>query len=427
MKYKLMLLGLILLITTMSVMAIDVQAPIINITMLSQDPDPVGPGEYFEVRFKIHNDYGGSVAERFQVMLDPDYPFSLDKNEEALRNIGEMPALGDAGNVLVLKFKVRVAENAVEGANPLKLKYKHGSLGWISREFDVDVQTVDANLGIVGVETLPEKIKPGEEVTLNIKVKNMADSTMKDVTLKLDLTYSELLDSATVVTASDSILAFNSLPFAPIGSATEQKIESLNPGEEYIYSYKLIAFSDAESMIYKVPIEITYYDELETSYVKNDIIGLVVGSKPDMSVVVEEADLYVGKTSGDIAIKFVNKGFSDVKFLQVTLEDNGEYEVISAKEVYIGNVESDDYETAEFTVFLTNGATKQEKTIHLPINVEYRDANNNIYTEKLDLELDILKPEKLGIKKSSNGSGLIIILLVVGGIIYYRRRKKKKK
>ncbi len=409
---------------TTSVLSVDVKAPAINVTMISQDPDPVGPGEYFEARFKIYNSYGGTTAKNFQAMIEAKYPFSLDQSESPIRSIGDLPAIGDSGNVVVLKYKIRVDEDAVEGPNPISLKYKYDGIDWIGQEFNINVQTVDANLAISGVETIPDKIKPGKEATLNIKVKNMADSTMKDISLKLDLTYSDLLSSSTAVTPKESINAFNSLPFAPISSATEQKIETLKPGEEHIFSYNIIAFSDALPKIYKVPIEINYYDELETRYSKKDVIGLIVGTEPDLSVAVEETDLYAGKKTGSVSIKFVNKGFSEIKFLDVKLGKSKEYEIISADEAYIGNIDSDDYETALFKLYL-KGSTKNEKTIELPLKIEYRDANNNLYNKELSLSLNILKPEKLGIKKKSFPLA-IVVLLALGIAFAYKKRKAKK-
>ena len=424
-SYLIMLLILVVTLTS----AVAIEAPAINISLMNQDPDPVGPGEYVELRFVVQNTKGGSVAEDFQLELVPEYPFFVDSSETLIRSLGDLPALGDGSNVFVVKYKVRVAEDAVEGDVPIKIKYKHGMLPWITKEFDVQVQTLDANLAIISVTSDPEKIKPGEEAFVKVKVKNMADSTLRDVTLKLDLTYSDITDSLSATTASDKIAAFESLPFAPIGSATEQKIYSLEAGEEHEFEYNLIAFSDAESQIYKVPIELSYYDELETQYTKEDIIGLVVGTKPDLSVIVDESELYVGNRVGTVTIRFINKGFSDVKFLDVTLEGTDEIEVLSAKEVYVGNVDSDDYETVDFDVYLKNGASKKESTINLPLKVEYRDTNNNIYQEDLNLEMRILSPEKLGIKTNFNGFFIIIlvVLAVVVYVLYKRSRKKKKK
>jgi LPXTG-motif cell wall-anchored protein len=110
------------------------------------------------------------------------------------------------------------------------------------------------------------------------------------------------------------------------------------------------------------------------------------------------------------------------------LEDTAEFEVLSAQEIYVGNVDSDDYETAEFNIYLTNDGFKEEKVISLPLKVEYRDANNNLYTDEYDFKLKILNPKKLGIKKRSGTTTFVMFLVILGlvAFLYFRRRRKKK-
>lgn len=418
-----MMLIMIMVLTTM-VWAQAFSTPTISISLLNQDPDPVGPGEYVELRFKVINQRAGSSANDLELRLNPEYPFTLDPNEDAVKLVGDLPALGDGENALIVKYKLKIDESAVEGVNKVNLEYRHNNLAWISQEFNVNVQTRDANIAVISVETVPEKIKPGDETTVKVKIKNMADSTMRDVALKLDLTYSSVLTTATLV-------SFDSLPFAPLGSSTEQKISSLKPNEVHEFEYKLISYSDAESKVYKVPIVITYYDELETQYTKNDILGLIVGSKPDLSVIVDETDLMVGKRTGTVSIRFINKGFSDVKFLDVTVPSNGKYELLSPEEVYVGNVDSDDYETADFKIYLKEDV-KEEHEITLPVKVEYRDANNNIYTENIELAVHIHTSSKItGVNpmQSLIGTlfGLGFLVLIALGFFFLGRRVGRRK
>jgi hypothetical protein len=422
---KTKLISIILLMTLLLSVAYAIEAPTLDITLINQDPDPAGPGDYVELRFKVVNTQAGSNAKDLMFRLKPQFPFSLDPSEDEEKSFGNLPALGDAGNALIVKYKLLVDDDAVQGSNKIHLEYKHDLLGWIAKEFTVDIQTVDANIAIVSVNTNPEKIRPGEESEVQITVRNMADSTVKDVSFKLDLTYDNLLSGATSKTATDSINAFNELPFAPIESASEKKIDSLKSGEEVVFTYRLISYSDAESKVYKIPVEINYYDELETKYTKNDLIGLVVGSQPDLSVIIDETSLYVGKKTGTVTVRFINKGFSDIKFLDVKLPSNGAYELLSAEEVYVGNVDSDDYETAEFELYLKEDS-REESIIKLPLSVEYRDANNNIYSNQVDLDLRIVTAEKKGVSAGGSPVGLIVVIvIIVGGIWYFRKKRKK--
>ena len=105
---------------------------------------------------------------------------------------------------------------------------------------------------------------------------------MEDISFKLDLALSSLLSKVSTSTVSNgdtSTIYYDSVPFAPINSATEQKIKMMKPGEEKELVFEIMVYPDAEARVYKVPIVLDYRDELERNYTKEDIVGLVVGSK----------------------------------------------------------------------------------------------------------------------------------------------------
>src|SRR3989338_4611362 len=49
---------------------------LLNVTLLSQEPDPVEPGEVVEIRFNVQN-FGSKNAEDAQLDILPDFPFSM--------------------------------------------------------------------------------------------------------------------------------------------------------------------------------------------------------------------------------------------------------------------------------------------------------------------------------------------------------------
>lgn len=381
----------------------------INITIVNQEPDPVEPGDYVTVRFKFENK-GSANAEDVTVELLPEYPFSL-YSDEAVKKIGSIygKQIGDMG--VIVKYRIRVDKDAVEGENELELRYRIEDKPWTKPEpFLIDVQTHDAILSISSVLSGKDMIRPGEASNLIIDFKNIADSLIKDVKVRLD---------------------FGGVPFAPIGSTNEKTIKKLDAGEDVKLNFKIMAEADAESKVYKIPLFFDYQDELGNKYFKNSTIGLVVGDIPDLSVTIDSSGIYTSGKSGDIVIKFVNKGVTDIKFLNVKLRHTNDYKIVSSDEVYIGNIDSDDYETAEFTVFV--GKTK-EKEVTLPISIEYKDANNEDYAEDIALYLKLYsaaEAKRFGLVKGSAAKGiLIIIVIVVGGFFGYkkwRRRKKAKK
>jgi hypothetical protein len=126
-----------------------------------------------------------------------------------------------------------------------------------------------------------------------------------------------------------------------------------------------------------------------------------------------------------VVVRVVNKGNPDIKFLNVKLNDADGFKVIGVNEAYIGKLDSDDFSTAEFKIFV-NGKNK----IKLPIQITYKDANNKNYIENKDVELKLYsnnEAKRLGLKKDNNILFVVIVLIGFIGVGYYYVKKKKSK
>ncbi|MBU2561317.1 MAG: COG1361 S-layer family protein [Nanoarchaeota archaeon] len=401
----------------------------IRVSMISQDPDPVKPGEYLELRWMVIN-YGSTPLEDVEFMLVPDYPLQLLGTDNGIRKIGTIQGHQKGEEGVVLYYKVRIDEDAAEGVNKLTLKYRYkGMDGWTKLDlFETRVQSVDAAVVIDDILMEPSRITPGSTGKLNIKLRNLADSLMKDVNVKLDLTLSTIPRSAT---GAESSLLYDALPFAPTTSASERRVQSIKPGGTAIVSYDLMVYPDATSRVYKLPIIITYKDELGTEFTKNDIIGVVVGSAPDIYVVIDQTDLVAGKKTGKVSFKFVNKGVTDVKFLDVSLKETEDYKIVSANKEYIGNIDSDDFESVDFSIYLNdNGDADHSAVISFPLHIEFKDANNVDYDKDVTLEYQIRTAAEKGEIKSQSALmivlAIVIIVAVWLGYRWWDRRRKRK-
>jgi hypothetical protein len=394
---------------------------VLKINFINQDPDPVEPGEYVDVRWKLEN-LGDQSLENVEIEFVATYPFSVDENPIKSFDTIDPKIKDEAG--IIIKYKVRVDENAIEGTNTIKIRYRSDDSSWTTQEYNIEVQTVDANLGIMSIETVPSEIYPGDSFDLKIKVKNLADSTIKDVNMKLDLLLSTITAGSVTTTKSDIL---DALPFAPTKSATEKKIRNIRQGEEVIFTYSLIAYADAEAKVYKIPIELGYYDGIGTQYAKEDIVGIIIQSKPDLRVILENSEITKQGTKGEVSVKFVNKGLTDIKLLNVMLDENNNYDILSTKEVYIGNIESDDYETADFELF-----AKTNNLAELPIKIEYEymDANNNKIVETAELKVKLCSEGDPSCTVEKNNTTAIyggIALLIIVGFFIIRAILKRKK
>lgn len=372
----------------------------LRIVETKYEPYPVEPGEYFVLWLSIQNK--GRDATDLTLKLEPEFPFSLDPNEKAERNFGKILS----GQSLLVRYKIRVSHDAVEGDNPLKYMFKtRNAENWNEAALEVMVRTHDIVLAVESIETMPKKIRPGKTGAIIIAFKNMADSLIKNVKVRINL---------------------GGIPLAPIGSTNEKMIKWVDSNEEFEVRFNVMAEPDAASDIYKIPLELEYSDEIGNAYSRNNTISVIIGDAPDLSVNLDSSTIIQSETKGDITVKFVNKGLIDIKFLNVNIKASDSYKVISAEEVYIGNIDSDDYETADFKLFVN----KASGGIIVPLRLEYMDANNDEYTKLVELTLplyDTKEAKKLGLIASRGSGGILVFLIIVGaGIVGYRKWKKKK-
>jgi hypothetical protein len=406
-----------------------VSGPSIRVSMISQNPDPVQPGDYVELRWMVYN-MGSTPLENVEFKLNKQYPFEFLGGDDGLRSLGTIQGNQHGEEGVVLYYKVRVNDAASEGTNKLALEYRSTTVkDWAKLDdYDIRIQSVDAALVIEDVKVDPARIPAGNSGKVTIKNTNLADSIMENINVKLDLTLETIPQP---VTSTDATELYNALPFVPTNSASEKHIQSIKPGESKFVSYNLATYPDAVSKVYKVPVTITYRDEIDTEYTINDIIGIVIGSEPDLYVVIDSTDLLAGKKNGVVSFKFVNRGITDVKFLDVTLKDTENYQIISASEEYIGNLDSDDFESIDFSVYLKNNANaKNSESIEFPLHIEYKDANNVQYSKNVTVKHRINTALETGSGSSSSAMIIVVaVILIVVVYVGYRlliRRKKKK-
>lgn len=381
----------------------------IQVSLLNHDPDPAQPGRYVDLRFRIEN-LGAYTAEDTIFELFTEYPFSLDPGKSARRELGSIYGRSIGDDAATLFYKVRVDRNAIDGDNFVRIRYSvdRGNTWVLSDLFTIRIQSAYAIVGIEKVTTTPTKLEPGKKAKVAITLKNLADSVMEDVTLKLDMSSS-------------------TMPFVPIDSTSEKKVKSLAPGESKDFVFDIMALGDAEAQVYKLPIVISYVDAAGTFYNKSDILALVVGATPDIQIYVDEQSAYSAGRAIKVTVRFVNKGVTDVKFLNVMLPEGDGFEIISNPTVYIGDLDSDDYETAEFDVYVE----KTSDDVILPLKLEYTDPNNEEFIQNVELKLNLYSAEqqkRYGLNGGNGFTGIFIVVLILGGGYFgYRKWKKKKK
>jgi len=279
-------------------------------------------------------------------------------------------------------------------------------------------------LTIKSVSSNPEEAQPGEVVTVSIEIENTNNYDAENINVKLILT--EEKGEANPLTGIAETSGIN-LPFAPYQSSSEKFLEDLKKGDEEDIKFRLIVLPEAVSGIYKIPVEMIYEDDDGKEYTKKDLISVIVNSKPELKISAEDSVIIKGKEN-KISLRIVNSGLADVKFVYITLEDVSGINVLSENEQYIGDVDSDDFDSVDYRIYVSAVASN---ILNLPINLVYKDSTNKEFeeTKKISLRVYSLKEaQNLGlIAKPSYKYYIIAGGLVIIYIIYRIRKSIKKK
>ncbi|MEM4703394.1 MAG: hypothetical protein QXP53_02855 [Candidatus Pacearchaeota archaeon] len=371
---------LILLISYGSAKDIDIS--------LSYKPYPAHPGDILELEFEIQNNEASAL--NLTLRLEVDDPFNLISGKEKSISL-------EAFETKTILYKIEIDPSAEEEKEEITLRYKTDG-DWNFEDFDIIIAPRQVYLEIVSVNSIPEKVAPGQEVEVKMKIKNTANSEIKNVILKLNI---------------------DNLPFAP-QSVTEQRIASLNAREEKEISLRLFVLAEAEIKTYKIPLEIIYEDSYGKNYTKKDSIALQVYEAPSIELNVEKNELIMKKPS-KVQFKVLNKGLGDLMFVETKILNSADYSIEKGYE-YIGKISSDDYDTVDFQV------TPKKQSIILKILINYRDSNNQKYSEIKEI------PVKVYTISEARTAGLLpkfpwimIVILVIIAIIVWRVSARKKK
>src|SRR3989344_1159143 len=183
---------------------------------------------------------------------------------------------------------------------------------------------VDAQIAVRSFDAIPDEVSPGNQVKLSITLENVGDDAIRNILVKLDL---------------------SQVPFAPLHSSSEKIIDKIREDNEETVYFDLVVLPDASPQIYKIPVELSYNGTVKTS-----LISLEVSAEAKLDVILEESEIIKVNDNGEVTLKFVNNGLTHIKFLKVTLQDSQNYEILSTKSLYIGEVDVDDFDTEKFMI-----------------------------------------------------------------------------
>jgi len=389
---------LLVLLLILSTLPVAFAGPDVEVTLQRYEPFPAEPGTYTDVYLLISNKRG--LAVDLAIEFVPEYPFSLSPGDDPKHFIGNLDALQE--NYAVVKYRVNIAPDAINKDYNFTILHNLGDQRTkIKSEFPLTVKGADASITLDGYDFTPKEIKPGETALLKLHLKNTGSGNVKDIDVSLD---------------------FSDTKVSTIGSGTTKRIPRLKPGERAEIDFEIIVDGSATVRVVDIPVKLAFKDYLNSKYEQTTNLGMIIKAAPELKVRLDDTDIIEQQTPGEISIQVINSGIVDLRYLTIELEKSPNYDILSyANDVYIGNLDSDDFEIANFKIH------PKKRNPNLKFRVDFKDPYNTDYSQDYEIPLRVITPAQLGEKKSYTSSILIVLAIVCVGLYFYNRSRKRKK
>lgn len=386
MKKIFILLAIILILPLVSArQSYEINNNQIRIDLTKYNPSPILIGGEAEVTFEIYNT-GSSTLRNFEITAVGKHPFEI--LNRATHKIIEL----QSEESYEIVYKIKVKPNVGEDTYQLALQYYSDLNDRVeSVPFDVPVKSVKRTVASTTVTTDPEYIAPGEIAFINVEIENNADFAMKDVEVKINF----------------------SGPISPYKTTTQKQIDIIQAKSSETAQFQVIALPDAEPNVYMLPLYIIFDDELGNVNTRQDYIGIIISKLPEYDIIVEDSTLIRGNMD-EITLSLSNIGPSNIKYLILEVLPSKYYKILTSPRTYIGHLEPDDYETAEF-----NFLPRRSGNIPISVKLEYKDDMNNPITKIVEVETYVYSrtyAKMLGIIPGGSLIKLIMYIIIISFI-----------
>jgi len=365
-------------------------------SVLKYEPAPAEQGNTVDVWVQLSN--AGTQADQVAIKFLPAYPFSLPQGMSDTIDVGTIPATEDK----LVKFTLFIDGNAPNGEKNMTFLYKYGTRNeWTKFDAPLSLQTQNAVLVIDDYQVNPAQVIPGQPVDVTLKLRNAGRIAIKNLDVGIDL-------------ADGS--------FSTIGSGAKKRVDRIDAGETETVTFKLASDTSTAVKVYSIPVSLYYQDERNKQFTDTAKFSLVVNAVPEMSMTIDSTKFDSKTKPGTVSLKVVNKGVVNLKYVTVRLVQTPEYDVLSStNEQYVGNLDSDDFESVDFTI------KPLKENPRLQVQVDFKDPYNVDFHQSYDLPLRIITAADLGTGGFPTGTVIVALLIIGGGAYWWFKRKKKAK
>ncbi|MBP2030857.1 hypothetical protein J2755_001805 [Methanohalophilus levihalophilus] len=373
----------------------------LRVDVLEYEPYPAEIGAYVSIWVKVEN-FASGEAEDVSIMLEPEYPLSLDSPSNALQNFGELPPDRSA----IHEYRLYVDENAKSGTADFDVLYRASEdFGWQKESFEIRVgSTTFDSRGTVELENLiaePSVFIPGDEGSISFTLTNTAQASTITIDDEVYDTYARV-QSATL-TGTDMI-TITSVPYEGKGV--------LGPGDSVQVSYNIEVSDAIEDGTYFLDLAMIGNSH---SFNNNWMIPLVVDSSSVR--VIPSKSLILQNGEGTLEFDVANIHPNALSSVSVMLEAEGVD--FFPKEYFVGSMDPDEL----FTIEIDGKAEDLSTTdpVNVTVIVDYRNGLNQ---HEEVLEIQTLTFEHVQEESNNAALAVILVIAIVGAVGFYLYRKK---
>jgi hypothetical protein len=398
------LLCLALLFALFSIPACAADGADLKISVLKYEPAPAEIGEYVSVWVKLEN-LGYAKAEDVSIRMVPEYPFTLDSQNNAIQKIGIL----SPDNAAVHEYRLFVDRSANVGISTFEVWYQEDSSDtWFKKEFEMRVgsDTFDSR-GTIQLESSsvePEVFMPGDEGTITFSLKNSAteysitlDGEQYDTNARIQSASLDGVDGVKVTTESY------------YGNGV------IGPGETLALTYNIVVDEDMPDGTYYLGMSI-----VGSSHVYNNNWRIPLKVDSSSVRVIPSKPLLLENGKGTLEFDVANIHPNMLSSVSVQLEAEGVE--FSPAEYFIGAMDPDELFTIEFD------AEAMDENVEFPVNLTVSaNIRNGLNEHSSMLDTRQLKNESVD---NEGGSGTIVafgVLLIVGVVAYVLYKRKMNK
>ena len=253
-----------------------------------------------------------------------------------------------------------------------------------------------------------DTIYPGESASVRINLENNFDYDVQEVSFSLEPVSTSLLVASPI----------------SIEGVSQKNYDEIREDKSKTVEFIIKVSSSIEPGNYNIPYKLSYEDDNNSLITSTGVISISVSSKINIAYSISQETPIIN-SQDKITLKIINKGFGEIKFVNVELLDSQGYTLLSDNNVYIGSISSDDFQTASFNVIYTKEGASFNAI------VTYKDFENNDKVENINFNLEVYSKKEaisLGIIKANNTPAIVTVIIIIIIVwLVWRAIKKRRK